>query len=124
MFNSCGRAYYQSLAWDDASCDAGARFLERLRLKVRGQRGAKKPSKIIVREARREAKTLSRVLKLRAILREHFTIAILATPRSERQNILQAHDDLPTLMSILYTPDDPERFRRSEGPRMRSNVHL
>ncbi|EGB03355.1 hypothetical protein AURANDRAFT_68066 [Aureococcus anophagefferens] len=69
-----------SLAWADASCDAGAKFRERLRLKVRGQQGAKKRSKRTVREALCEAKTLSRVLKLQAILREHFTIAILPTP--------------------------------------------
>ncbi|EGB03437.1 hypothetical protein AURANDRAFT_67983 [Aureococcus anophagefferens] len=72
-----------SLAWADASCDAGAKFRERLRLKVQGQQGAKKRSKRTVREALCEAKTLSRVLKLQAILREHFTIAILPTPCSE-----------------------------------------
>ena len=103
MFNFCGRAYYQSLAWADASCDTGAKFPECLRLKVRGQHGAKKCSKITVREGLWEAKT-GRVLKLRAILREHFTIAILATPRSERQTVPEEHGDLVALVSILCTP--------------------
>ena len=117
MFDFCGRAYYQSLAWADASCDAGAKFPEGLRLKVRGQHGAKERSKITVRGALWEAKT-SRALKLLAILREHFMIAILATPRSERRTIPAEHDNLLTLMSILCTPDDPERSRGSEGPQM------
>lgn len=118
MFDFCGRAYYQSLAWADASCDAGAKFPEGLRLKVRGQHGAKERSKITVREALGEAKALSRVLKTPAILRKHFTIVVLPTPRGERQKVLQAHNNLLTLMSILCTPDDPERSRGSEGPQM------
>ena len=78
----------------------------------------KRRSKITVREALWEAKT-SRALKLLAILREHFMIAILATPRSERRTIPAEHDNLVTLVSILCTPGNPGRSRRSEGPQMR-----